>query len=500
MSQFSPMSRRRFLGNVGAVSASLTVAGLFARSGVAGAFPAGGYGPLITDPNGIVNLPAGFTYKVLAATSAVGSVAATQLGVRSPAENAGAVPGAPDGMASFYEPGTGRTYLVCNHELQSGAGVPKTFRGLPVPTYDSGSGAAGGCSVLVLDSNMDVIEHLPKLAGTIRNCAGGPTPWGTWLTCEENTNSISAGSGRNQNHGYIFEVDPIGNATSAVPYNAMGRCSHEAAAVDPTTGNVYSTEDAGGGLVYKFVPTNTSGAYGTLGAGGTTYAMKVPGISDFAALTSIGQTVTGVTWTQAANPDVASLNASFNSTTVTRGGKIEGCWWIDGSVWIVLSFGGSGGTAHSGLVLRYDPAAESITVITRVASGGQTVTLTDGITSQNHLLRDPDNICATPYGGAIWAQDGGSTQYLVGLSPNGSIFPLAANPGGGEWAGPNFSFDGQWLFANQQTRGLTLAITGPWNQGVEVPESPSNLVLPLAAAATVAGLVAVRQRGAVQSA
>ena len=135
-------------------------------------------------------------------------------------------------------------------------------------------------------------------------------------------------------------------------------------------------------------------------------------------------------------------------------------------------------------------------MITRVAAGGQNVTLTDGITTQTHLSRDPDNIGATPYGGAIWSQDGGSQQYLVCLSPDGSFFPIAKNPGGGEWAGAHFSHDGKWLFANQQGRSMTLAITGPWvaTPPAEIPEVPMNVLLPITGVAAAAGLLVMRQR------
>jgi uncharacterized protein len=490
-------SRRQFMSRTALVSASLTTAGLFAKSGVAGAFPPEGYGPLIADPDGICDLPAGFTYKVLASTEAAGPAAATQLGTRSPAENLGPVPGAPDALGSFYDASTKRTYLVCNHELSSGSGVPKSFRGAPVPTYDVGAGAAGGCTVLVLDESMEVIEHVPLLAGTIRNCAGGMTPWGTWLTCEETT--TSAGATTSKNHGYLFEVDPKGGLTNAVPYSAMGRAAHEAVAINPANGFAYITEDSSGGLVYKFSPTNTSPAYGALGDGGALYAMKVPNYADFALLAAVGAgtKIADVSWTVTTTPDVASLKTSFDSATVTRGNKLEGCWWVDDSLWFVSSYSG---TAHSGAVFKYTPSTATIEVVYVMPAGGMTVELTDGVTVQSHLLRDPDNIAATPYGGIIWSQDGGDSQYLVLLAPDGDDdfrpVPFAKNPSSGEWAGAHFSPDGKWLFANQQSQNRTLAITGPWSSTPPpvIPEVPFSLLLPLSGAALGAGLLAVRNR------
>lgn len=497
------LSRRQFLARTATVSAGAALAGLFATSGPAGAFPLAGYGPLQTDPLGLVDLPVGFSYKVLALTNPIGTTPATQLGLRLPAENLGAVPGAADGMGSVYEPATGRTYLVCNHELTTGARVPTIFRGNPVATYDSLAGAAGGCTTLVLDADMNVIDHIPAIAGTIRNCAGGMTPWGTWLTCEEDQ-STPNGTAREKQHGYLFEVDPRTGLTNAVPYTAMGRANHEAVAIDPSTSAAYITEDATGSVVFKFVPNDTSQQFGSLGNGGSLYAMKVPGIANFAELVTTGQVISGVTWTPAAAADVAGLKDTFNSATVTRGTKIEGCWWIGGALWFAQSFSGAiaasafgpAAPANDGGVFKYDPVAGTLTTITRIPAGGTTVTVADATTTQNHIILNPDNIAATPYGGAIWSQDGGSSQYLVALSPDGTFFPVARNPAGGEWAGAHFSHDGTWLFANQQTRGLTVAITGPWTPDVPpvVPEVPMNILLPLTGAATIAGVIAWRGR------
>src|ERR687898_1874100 len=148
-------------------------------------------------------------------------------------------PGKHDGMAAFAD-GPGRVRLVRNHE---------TDRGTPFSRAAYDPQASGGTTTLVFDTERGrFISAHGSLSGTLRNCAGGPTPWGSWLTCEE-TNDFTTVP-----HGYVFEVpaDGLGDPT---PLRAMGRFSHEAIALDPATGYVYETEDAGARSgFYRFVP------------------------------------------------------------------------------------------------------------------------------------------------------------------------------------------------------------------------------------------------------
>jgi secreted PhoX family phosphatase len=222
-------TRRQVLAGTGALGVGIAFSGalseLFAGTAAAQNLGhGGGYGPLVPDPKGLLDLPEDFRYRVL---SREGDP------LRS---GEGAVPSNHDGMSAFAGRGD-RIHLVRNHENRAD-GVP-TVEGL---TYDPAG--KGGCTALTLDSRNHVLSERVAIAGTAVNCAGGPTPWGTWLTCEE-TEDRAGTNGYTKDHGFIFEVDPADpRRTGAVPLTAMGRFQHEAIAVDPRRGVVYETEDA----------------------------------------------------------------------------------------------------------------------------------------------------------------------------------------------------------------------------------------------------------------
>src|SRR5690606_4636920 len=243
------------------------------------ASPAGaGYGPLLKDPEGILNLPKGFSYKII---SRKGDKMSDGL----------FLPGAPDGMAAFAGK-NGRVIVVRNHEnspdrFENGAfGEKNELLSTIAPNkfYDYGNSKApslGGTSTFVYDPRAGRIEtQYLSLAGTARNCAGGPTPWNSWLTCEEATFRIGAYEGSaEKDHGYVFEVpasEKVGLA-DPLPIIAMGRFNHEAVAVDPRTGIVYLTEDRGDSLIYRFVPKTP----GKLLDGGKLQALAIAGEKSF---------------------------------------------------------------------------------------------------------------------------------------------------------------------------------------------------------------------------
>lgn len=427
----------------------------------AGAPRPAGYGPLVPDPAGRLALPRGFSYRVV-----------TEAG-RTVLESGEPTPGNHDGTGAFRGR-RGGTVLVNNHEIGSVAEAAEDGI-VPVPalaglTYDPGM--AGGCTVVETDRDGAPVREHVAVAGTAVNCAGGITPWDTWLTCEED--STRAGQdGAQRDHGYVFEVDPFDRAANRdpQPVRAFGRYDHEAAAVDPRTGDVYLTEDASGpnGLYYRWLaPDGFRGRRGALRRLGPTdgvlSAMRCTDergahVDDLSRAVEVG-TRYAVAWVEVPDRDARTVDTrlQFADGDVTRGRKLEGQWWGDGGAYVVTSFAraeDSPGQPHDGQVWFYDPRRRTLEL--RVRFGVNPTPDVDG------PFDGPDNITVSPWGGLVLAEDGQGVQHLVGVAAGGATFPLARNEAGGsEFTGPVHSHDRRVLFANLQSPGAMFAITGPW--------------------------------------
>lgn len=460
------VTRRQALARSGALGAGIAgisftgaLSELFAGTAAAqSGLGHSGYGPLIPDPNGLLDLPKGFRYQVL---SREGDP------LRS---GEGQVPSNHDGMSAFpgRRGGARVVHLVRNHENRHTGRIPvPAVEGL---TYDPM--AKGGCTSLTLDARGKVLSERVAIAGTAVNCAGGPTPWGTWLTCEENEDKAGT-NGYTKDHGFIFEVDAADPRRSgAVPLTAMGRFQHEAIAVDPKRGVVYETEDAFErpfGLFYRFLPDKPKGGLGSLRAGGRLQAMRVPGVPDLSPIQDPGACFEGIEWVDVPDPlatQTAIRHQDFGPKGITHAQKLEGCYWGGRCVYFVSSFARSAdGSAadHYGQIWRYDPDHRTLTLV--IAFGPDTDLQLPG--------ESPDNICLAPTGGLMVCEDGNGAQHVYGVTRKGAVYAMARNaqnigtpdePEWGEFAGVTFSPDGDTMYVNCYAPGTTFAVTGPWRR------------------------------------
>jgi PKD repeat protein len=393
------VDRRAFIGRLVALAgASYLAPSLLRPLSAGGAVVAGNgpYGPLgAADANGI-QLPAGFTSRRIGSTNQ--AVAGTGYTWHS----------APDGGACFAVAGGGWVY-VSNSEMPGGT---------------------GGASAVRFDAAGNIAAAYRILTGTSRNCAGGATPWGTWLSCEE-----AVGFGR------VHECDPQ-QPSQGVVRPLLGTFNHEAAAVDAVTGHVYLTEDDPSGRLYRFTPTTP----GNLAAG-----------SLFAANLS-GSTVTWVP-VSTTTPDRSATTTSFN------GG--EGAWISDRTLWFT--------TKGDGRVWELDLDAQ------------QLVVLYDDSTTPGGALNGVDNITVhEPSGDLFVAEDGGNLEVCLITTAEAvdvvAPFLRFVGHSGSEVTGPAFSPDGTRLYVSSQrgtdgTTGVTYEIIGPFRTTTEPPPPPPPVLL-----------------------
>ncbi len=390
------MDRRQFLLTSGLVAAGVALADPL-RPALAAVAGPGPYGALqAADANGL-QLPVGFTSRVIARTGqTVGGTSYTWHA-------------APDGGACFPAPGGGWIY-VSNSEV---------------------GGAQGGVSAVRFNTDATVADAYRILSGTSNNCAGGPTPWGAWMSCEE--------KGPN---GQVFECNPQ-QASQGTVRPALGSFNHEAVAVDATTGSVYLTEDDPAGRLYRFVP-NTPGDM----TAGQLFAASLSG--------------TTVSWvpTSTSGPDRQATTTGFN------GG--EGIFYANGNVYFT--------TKGDKRVWQLVPATNTLTIL-------------HDCNTMPGDLNAVDNVTVHPQSGDIYiAEDGGNMELCTIASVNG-VSQVAAvvrilGQDTSEVTGPAFSPDGTRLYFSSQrgtdgVTGITYEVTGPFRTSTG-PVTPVTTTLPVA--------------------
>ena len=438
----------------------------------------------------LIELPAGFSYK--------------SHGWRGDIMSDGLpTPGAHDGMGVVVSRRVGRSteiILVRNHELSTSSNAANIIGGSRsnVAKYDTGLTGTnyqvgGNTNLIWRDGNW--VGSYASFGGIYRPCAGGSSTWGSWLSNEEiRSNSISS---TGKKHGYIFEIpaDTSLNAASTTPIYDMGRMAHEASVIDPATGYWYLTEDQGNAnTLYRFLPNNIQGGLNSLHAGGRLQGLKVRNVTNADLRDPTLCQEFSVEWVDVAAPDMDGATLSTRNGNVSASGPYiqayangaaifgatEGCWVANG----VVFFTDKQVTttpARAGRIWALDLATQTLKAIF--------------VSNSLQVGNSPDNLCVSPRGGVLFCEDGGTggpgntpaitAQHLKVVTPEGSSYTFAkhnydftraqldavgktgasaGNQRNSEWAGCVFSPDGRVLFVNLYV-GVTLAITGPWQNG-----------------------------------
>jgi uncharacterized protein len=536
----SMKSRRRFLQSSAGLAAAQGVIGLLGAVSMRNALAATGkqtvpavspYGPIAPVLDGstglpLLSLPEGFEYNSFGWTG-------------DPMTDGRPTPSNHDGMAVVQSTlGGSRSVLVRNHErglvssaaeqilapamystgqvngiitvpfgsgsIRIGAGGTVTNPAAPDPAPFVGY-AAGGTTNLVFQGN-GWRSAVSSMGGTLGNCAGGPTPWGSWLTCEETILDFSAIGGRK--HGYVFETAADPARSMAQPIIEMGRFVHEAVAVDPATGWVYETEDSRNlSALFRFKPNNAAGGVGSLQEGGTLQAARIKGILKQARPASLAatndQSVLNpdigdeyeLEWVDINDPDASPVVVTGQPGGVSLGfmagptfealskgcmrmSRGEGIWYSAGRMFIVDTAAGVDGGGRPG---RGDGAVWELDLST-----GRLRALF--VSANQTVGNNPDNITVSPRGGIVVCEDGGlgdAGSRVLGLLGNGEAYTFCRNTvvldaaqiaaagktvasgdyRGSEFCGACFDPKGLVLFVSIQSPGLTFAIKGPWKRG-----------------------------------
>ncbi|WP_026291783.1 alkaline phosphatase PhoX [Marinobacterium rhizophilum] len=458
LSPLGLLHSRRAMADSGCFPTSFTVEGFGA---IAPKLPVNSFELGTLANTELLKLPQGFSYTAI-------SIKGT------PMSDGSLVPEKHDGMGCF-QGREGNYILVRNHECSIGSNLKCVApNGDNYDNFAAGL-AGGGTTTVIVDRNGRVVKDYVSLGGTIRNCAGGETPWGSWISCEENMTTPSSDDRATVKHGYNFEVPSMaGEAVEPVPLKDMGRMNHEAIAVDPQTGYVYETEDRGDSAFYRFVPHVRPNGFGDLQQGGDLYAMVIDseqfsdcnadplpvsevqgglqvdtrglsrGASD-SMLPFLGQELK-VRWVKLddVDPQEDTLRHEAQAKGAAMFYRGEGAWTHHNEIYFVAS---NAGDAGEGQVWCYNPRSEIIKLVVE--------------STEESLLDGPDNITVARDGTLYLCEDGSSAygQFIVGVDASGGLFQFAHNNyDNGEFCGACFSPDGKFMFVNSQAVGVTYAI------------------------------------------
>ena len=395
---------------------------------------------LTIDPKSIMDLHPALKYQVI---SKEGSIMSDGF----------KVPGLADGMGSFLV--DDNIVLVRNHELVPWHGMDKSafdkpssqIKGLGNKHYDKDS-IGGTTNVIIDSSSKKVLSEYLSLSGTQQNCAGGVTPWGTWLSCEEN---IAKKDPKKTPHGYVFEIDPRKKGLEKpIPLKAMGRFNHEAVAFDRFN-NAYLTEDRMDGLIYKFIPNRNKSL-----RSGSLFALQIEGQIDSRNWDLLkikkGEKYTA-SWVEIDDndPDDDTMRYEGIQKGATPFARPEGIIQSNESVFICCTAGGPLKKGQIWKLISISPEKSVIELWYEV--------------EDKNSINMPDNITVAPWGDLIVCEDNSKLNRLWGINSSGESYLIAANNyTKSEFAGVCFSPLDNTMFVNLQGNGMTLLIDGNWNE------------------------------------
>ena len=294
----------------------------------------------------------------------------------------------PDGGACFATEGGGWIY-VSNSEVS----------------------LLGGVGAIAFAKDGQVLDTYSILKNTSRNCSGGATPWGTWLSCEE------------INAGRVWECDP-GGQKEAVVRPALGVFNHEAVAVDEVSQYLYLTEDKKDGCLYRFIADRQhKNGFPDLSSG----RLEVASMSNNDTASEEGI----LNWLPIPDPSAKRLETRYQEPAAKKFNGGEGIAYFDGKIIFT--------TKGDNRVWSYNTNTKEIEILYDIKD-----TLTP-------ILSGVDNVTVSQQGDIYVAEDSGDLQVVV-IAKNGAIFPVAQLEGHdeSEVAGLAFSPDGKRLYFSSQ--------------------------------------------------